>query len=210
MRRYGSAMDATATRVSQRDRIDAMRGKLLDATVECLCASGYSGMSTNQVVRTAGVSRGALAHHFPTKADLVAAAAESLVDRWADQFRARFGGLTPDQRTPEVALDVLWSMYEEPGFVALIELTVAARSDPDLRSVLSGSPDRIADITKSVFAEFFPDLARVPFVDEALRAVLALYTGLAVQTFIDADDHGRHAAVRRLLTTLLTTVRMKP
>ena len=67
-----------------------MRARLLDATVDCLVAGGYAKLSTNDVVRRAGVSRGALAHHFPTKSELVAAAGTRLIERRAAEFRATF------------------------------------------------------------------------------------------------------------------------
>ena len=181
-----------------------MRARLLDATIECLAATGYSAMSTNDVVRVAGVSRGALAHHFPTKADLVGAAAERLIALRAREFRAHFGALPARRRTPARALEVLWSFYDDPTFTALVELTVAARHHPELRAVFASTPDEIADITSAVFAEFFPALARRPFVDEVLRGIHALYTGLALQAMSDDDAHGHVAAVRSLLTTLLT------
>ena len=92
-----------------------MRARLLDATIECLDELGYSAMSTNDVVRRARVSRGALAHHFPTKADLVQAAAERLIEQRGAEFRARFARSPPERRTPAEALRVLWSFYDDAG-----------------------------------------------------------------------------------------------
>src|SRR5438093_4724537 len=181
-----------------------MRGRLLDATVECLCSLGYSRMSTNDVVKRARVSRGALAHHFPTKTDLVVAAANHVIAARAEEFRRRFGDLPPEQRTVARGLDVLWTLFEDQSFVALVELTVAARSDPELRAVFTDAPDYVADLAQTIFGEFFPGLAGMPFADTALRGIIAMYTGLAVQTFVDGDAHGKHAAVRELLKTVLS------
>ena len=49
--------------------------------MECLAELGWSGTSTTEVARRAGVSRGAQQHHYPTKMLLVAAALEHLLDR---------------------------------------------------------------------------------------------------------------------------------
>jgi AcrR family transcriptional regulator len=68
----------TTARVPQEERTRAMRQRLLDATVECLVESGWSGTSTTLVSQRAGVSRGAQLHHFPTKDALVLAAVEHL------------------------------------------------------------------------------------------------------------------------------------
>ena len=91
-----------------------MRARLLDATIECLSEYGYGRMSTNDVVRRAHVSRGALAHHFPAKADLVKAAAQRLLEQRAADFRARFAAIPAQRRTLSEALTVLWSLYDDP------------------------------------------------------------------------------------------------
>jgi AcrR family transcriptional regulator len=188
---------------SQADRVEAMRTRLLDATIECLNERGYSAMSTNDVVRRARVSRGALAHHFPTKADLVRAAAQRLIEQRGAEFRQRFRSIEPQRRTPAEALVVLWSFYDDAGAAALIELTVAARHNPELRAVLAAVPDRIAELTREVFAEFFPDLASLPFVDEALHAVHAMYGGLALNAMAGEDLRRRGAEVRALLNLVV-------
>jgi AcrR family transcriptional regulator len=183
-----------------------MRARLLTATIECLTESGYSAMSTNDVVRRAGVSRGALAHHFPAKAELVVAAAERLVSERADQFRAKFNELPSAQRTVKTALEVLWSFFDDRTFAAFIELIVAARTNPELRAVIAKTPDQISDVVRTVFRETFPDVGDLPFVDEALRAIMAMFTGMALQSFARDDAHARNAEVRELLGTLATAV----
>ncbi len=188
---------------SQAERVDAMRTRLLDATIECLNERGYSAMSTNDVVRRAHVSRGALAHHFPAKADLVRAAAQRLIEQRGAEFRRRFRSIEPQRRTPAEALAVLWSFYDDAGAAALIELTVAARHNPELRAVLAAVPDRIAELTREVFQEFFPDLASLPFVNEALHAVHAMYGGLALNAMAAEDLRARGAEVRALLNIVV-------
>jgi AcrR family transcriptional regulator len=186
-------------RLTQPQRVEAMRARLLDATVDCLAESGYSGFSTNDVVRRAGVSRGALAHHFPTKGDLVAAAADRLIDQRAAEFRVRFAAIAPAKRTTAKALDVLWTFFDDPSFAALLDLMVAARTDPELRPVMAAGTRHAADVTREVFGEAFPALAGRPFVGQVLDGILALYTGLAAQQALDDDPDGRRRAVRQLL-----------
>lgn len=190
-------------RVTQPERVEAMRGRLLDATVMCLAECGYGGFSTNDVVRRAGVSRGALAHHFRTKADLVAAAANRLIDRRAADFRERFAAIPPARRTTAKALDVLWDFFDDPSFAALLELMVAARTDAELRPVMAAGTRHAAEVTREVFAEAFPALAGRPFIGPALDGVLALYIGLAAQHPLDHDPGGRRRAVRQFLKGVL-------
>ena len=199
--RHAPAVRGTGRRVPrpQAERVEAMRTRLLAATIECLSEFGYSAMSTNDVVRRAHVSRGALAHHFPTKADLVTAAAARLVEQRGAEFRERFGAMAPQQRTPAEALSVLWSMYDDENAAALIELSVAARHRPELRAVLAVVPDRIAELTRDIMAEFFPELAGLPFVEECLYAVHAMYEGLALNAMAGEDLRRRGEELRALL-----------
>jgi AcrR family transcriptional regulator len=195
-----------APRLTQPERVEAMRARLLDATVDCLVDHGYAELSTNDVVRRAGVSRGALAHHFPTKAELVAAAGERLIEQRTAEFRASFSTMAPSRRTIAQALDLLWSYYEGPTFAALLELIVAARTNPELRGVLAEGPERITAAALEVFVDFFPEFTDNPLAGQMVRAVVALLGGLALQAIVDEDRQGHHAAVRELIKTLSAVV----
>jgi AcrR family transcriptional regulator len=133
---------ATSTkraRRTQEERSHTMRKRLLDATVECLVESGYAGTSTNAVCRKAGVSRGALLHHFPTKESLVTTAIDHVMAVRAIDFQAAMEPLkgTDDERvlTREI-LERLWAHLLEPIFFAYLELLIAARTDPALKAAM--------------------------------------------------------------------------
>ena len=57
-------------------RTAAMQQKLIDAAIQCLYELGYAATTTQLVTDRAGVSRGAILHHYPTKVDLMVAVAE--------------------------------------------------------------------------------------------------------------------------------------
>jgi AcrR family transcriptional regulator len=63
---------------SQEERRAATRSALIAAATECFVQSGYETTSTEAVLSRAGVSRGALYHHFAGKADLMAAVFEAV------------------------------------------------------------------------------------------------------------------------------------
>lgn len=188
-------------RQPQAERAERMRTRLLDATIECLAITGYGRMSTNDIVRRARVSRGALAHHFPTKTDLVKAAAVRLLEQRERDFRDRFTAMEPSRRTPAEALDVLWSFYADPSGIALLELTVAARTHPELQPALAPMSHQIETSTTDVFLEYFPELARLPFAEQALRSIHAMFAGLAVGA-MGGDTHADE--VREFLKALVS------
>src|SRR5947208_10806802 len=63
-------------RVANPVRSARTRDKLMRATIECLYELGYDRTSTVLVTKRAGVSRGAMLHQFPSKADLMMAASD--------------------------------------------------------------------------------------------------------------------------------------
>jgi len=137
-------MIAVARRRTQEERSATTRGRLLDATVECLAELGYARTTTTEIAERGGVSRGAQLHHFPTKAELVTEAVGHLFDRRDQEFRDAFARLPDDARRGSTAVDLLWSMVEGPTFHAWLELVVAARTDvqlePKVKALTSDMP----------------------------------------------------------------------
>src|SRR5689334_5886388 len=130
-------MQAVRLRRTQAERTATTRARLLDAALECLVELGYGGTTTTEVADRAGVSRGAQLHHFPTRAALVAAAAEHLYARLTADYQAGFAALSPRADRLRAAVDLLWSMFTRRHFAAVGELYTAARTDAELRAHLA-------------------------------------------------------------------------
>jgi AcrR family transcriptional regulator len=85
------------------EQSQATRAALLEAACELFSDRGYAAVSTEEIVQSAGVTRGALYHHFRDKRDLFAAVVEQVeqdvlervaeaalgeADPWAQQLAA--------------------------------------------------------------------------------------------------------------------------
>jgi AcrR family transcriptional regulator len=169
------------TRRTQADRTAAMRGRLLDATIACLNDLGYARTSTPEIARRAGVSRGAQLHHFPTKMELVTAAVEHLFTRRHQEFLEAFDRLPAGTDRAASAIDLLWTMFSGPTFYAWLELAVASRTDPELRTHFTATTDRLMETVRGTFRDLFsaPDTPN-PFYEVAPTFVFALLDGLAI------------------------------
>lgn len=179
-----------------------MRERLLDATAQCLAELGFAATTTTEVVRRAGVSRGAQVHHFPTKNELVVAALEHVFRLRQAEFRAAFSALAPEERRLATALDVIWAMYQTPAFTAWLELAVAARTDLDLRARFVAVSDRYNEAVEAIFEEFYPASPDGAFSRVAVQFAFALLDGLAVQRSVGINVDGE--AVLEMLKGLAT------
>jgi AcrR family transcriptional regulator len=72
-RRDSSSEPKYAPRRTQAERSETTRKQLLDAASKLIRQKGFGGLRTIEVASVAGVSRGALMHHFPSKHALVVA-----------------------------------------------------------------------------------------------------------------------------------------
>ncbi|RDI68073.1 TetR/AcrR family transcriptional regulator [Nocardia pseudobrasiliensis] len=135
-----------AVRRTQEQRSAATQTKVMDATIECLREYGYRGTTTLLVAERAGVTRGALLHHYRSREDLVAAAVRYLAVKRVREALETFGRLTLSEDVVPQALDLLWRMHQGPVFAAVLELWVAARTDDVLAGqVESGRTARCAN-----------------------------------------------------------------
>jgi AcrR family transcriptional regulator len=181
-------MAIAVQRRTQAERRSATRARLLDATLACLAELGYARTSTTEIVRRAGVSRGAQVHHFPTKADLVASAVEHVFERRIEEFRAAFVRLPDGANKAVAAIDLLWPMFDGHTFDAWLELAVAARTDPDLRHRLTTVTRRFSQSVEQTFRELFAVPAGAdPMRDVAPKFIFALLDGLALRRIADPD-----------------------
>src|SRR5262245_15275635 len=126
---------------TQQQRRDETRRALLDAAVESLIEVGFARTTTLEVQRRAEVSRGALLHHFPSKAELLVAAIAHLAEMRAVELKRLSAELPADRRSSDgkasartdAVLDLLWQCFSGTFFQVAMELRTAARTDPELR-----------------------------------------------------------------------------
>lgn len=110
-------------------RSQRTRERLLKATVECLFELGYDRTSTVLVTKRAGVSRGAMLHQFPSKADLMMATSEYIRGQRRQAHRDALEGVIDPLEKLRRVVDVTWSELAKPSGVARIEIMLASRSD---------------------------------------------------------------------------------
>jgi AcrR family transcriptional regulator len=193
-------MTSGRARRTQTERRAHTRQALLDATFTCLVERGYASTSTNDIVRSAGVSRGALLHHFASKAELMGQAVEDVFDRCEMGFREGFAALPVEERTLDRALQELWDIFRGPSFDAAVELLVAARTDDELRVVLHHVLQRFRRNVLADFGVLFPATAASPDGSTLVELAFAVLEGAALNHDVGFPDEAE--AVVALLRSL--------
>lgn len=114
-------MSVNPERRTQAERTESTRGALIEAARRLFAERGYDGVGTGEIVGAAGVSRGALYHHFGGKAELLEAVYERL----------------EAESTERVARIVLGSELESPleAMRAGIEAFLEECAQPELRQI---------------------------------------------------------------------------
>jgi AcrR family transcriptional regulator len=102
--------------------------------IRCLDRDGYNETSLGRVQAEAGISRGALTHHFPSKEDMMVATLRRILEP-VRLSGDRMGRAVPVHRPVSVHAELVRLWRETVNTVegrALFEILVAARTDREL------------------------------------------------------------------------------
>ena len=181
---------------------------LLEATFQALVEVGYSGTTTQEVCRRAGASRGKLLHHFPSRTELVIAALEHVLIGRIDEFRM-LATLPSGPPVPAELVEILWQTLQGPAFYAWLELTVAARTNPELLVALKSLMERFdAGIEVAVEELLPPDRMDPRFYEVSHGFAFAVLNGLALDQIYRTEAHAR--PVVDVLRHLVDQVALSP
>jgi AcrR family transcriptional regulator len=173
---------------TQGERSAAMQKRLLDATVSSLYEKGYGGTTTLEVQQRAGVSRGALLHHYSSRADLMVAAVDHLTRQRIAEVLTMAQVPAPAAKRIEWAVRIVWSTFEGPLFTASLELWLAARNDAELLAALLPQERILGQAIRSMAAELFGQQAREqPGFSDALELLFDAMRGAAARSVLRAE-----------------------
>lgn len=176
------------TRRTQAERREETRAAILDAAVDCIAAEGYAAATTRRIAAWAGVTPGALQHHFASKAELLGEAVPWLGMRMMNEL---LGPGLPDEGDPQelaaALLDRIWEFHKGPLVAAVAELWLAARHEPGLRARIAEAQSAVAELTTTAAAAVFPGQDPLDQA-ERLTTCLATLRGLAAIGYASEED----------------------
>ena len=144
----------TNTPTLQAQKSAQTRARLTEATIACLVKYGYARTTTPQVAAEAGLSRGAMLHHFENGEALIKATIIELHEKRLRAFRRTAG---PADHDTSNLVTAYWKQVQKPAFIAFHELALAARTNPDLADILHPLQQEFRERFNAEAIHLFPE-----------------------------------------------------
>ena len=193
----------------RQERSEDTRAALLEAAVRCLAESGYAATTTGRVAAMTGVTRGAILHHFSTKLDLILATAHHIIEAQNEYRRSVMPPVTSPYERLVALTDAVWASWKRPHALALMEIDLASRGDPELAPRYR--PMRAA--LEAAQRERYSEICRAAGIDDrdltdALMTLsVGAMRGMTIQAMVTGDTDAAEAGMallRRMRGELLS------
>lgn len=171
-------------KLTQAERRQKTQALILETATQILATEGYSNFSSSGVAIRAGVSRGALEHYYPKKIDLIAAACQHAMNAAVDEAKVFVESAGKAQDPIRVFLASSEKFFFAPGYLAQVELLIAARSDAELEKVVFPIIGKARRTLDGLWAETFAHQGHAP--DQAARFVELSHYLLRGMFFVDS------------------------
>jgi AcrR family transcriptional regulator len=173
------------TKRRQQIRSVETRERLIQATLDEIFEVGYHAATTQDIAARANISRGALLHHFPVRADLVLAAMEELLEDGTRQIKAVADEVQAGQGSLESFVEFLWRLFSGRFFYLSLEMITEARNDAELRERMIPVVKRFHQALDDIWSAFCDPAKRPPPQAQLiLNLTLCLVRGMGVQTVL--------------------------
>ncbi|WAC25246.1 TetR/AcrR family transcriptional regulator [Blastomonas sp. SL216] len=208
MKTFDQSKSVSFVSRTQADRSSSTRARIVAAAVAVLCDKGYSAATIKVISDEAGVSVGALQHHFSSKAKLMAAVAEALAAtrhaQYGSPLKPGFGAALYPMLIAEI-----WENVKRPEFLATMEIALAQRSDDELRQETEMHLTALEAIleadTVSLLANYGRDLE---YGKLARRMTAAFMSGLALRNMAGLENEAEAMVVH--WGKILAALELKP
>jgi AcrR family transcriptional regulator len=190
----------------QTTKSEFTRDSILRAIVECLAEYGYSNLTLGQVARKAGLSKGAMQHHFESKSAAIEAALQFIFQQQLElqQSYARGPSEPTDDQLHGRRIDALWGFVQDSSYVAFLEIAMAARTEPHLGELVSKLYWQFRQKSRQLAAVIMPEW-QTDKEKFKLGGTLVNYVleGMALRQTLGLSDPDTDAALREHLKKMV-------
>lgn len=131
---------------------------IIEAALQCILKYGYAKTTTLRIAEEAGMSRGAMNHHFSNRLNVMQSAVTHLLEKRIKAFQRASSDLpAAGNSRVRTALMAYWKQSNNPLNIVLNELTSAARTDEELANILIPARQEFHKEWLKVAAVQFPE-----------------------------------------------------
>ena len=175
----------------------ATKEKIINAVIGIIKESGYSAASSTQIAKRAGVTWGAVQHHFGSKEAILAEVLEKSHLKFHEALSDdRFASGSADRRITKY-IDAAWQHYQGEEYMAALEILLATRghgkAEQDLS--ISGSRDAHIKLGRRIFHD---SKATDKVLSEVIYVVHCMLTGILVESVLEPDSFSVKMYIRHL------------
>ncbi len=164
------------------------RQALMEATTRLLLRDGYSRLTTIDIAFEAGISRGALTHHFASKEELVTSALEYQLRGVIAEMKNFTEGSIGSSNSPEEMVDYLWKVMSGGLYYTTLEYLPELRHNPSFRSRMIPVVREFHTALDEVWSTLArPEGLEVGRARVMLNATMCLIRGMVGQTIVRDD-----------------------
>jgi AcrR family transcriptional regulator len=196
--RWSTFNDRESRRVKRRrtqnERSEETRERLLNGALKILSKKGYAGFRLAEVSNVAGVSRGGLIHHYPSKEILVAGVLEYIFGRLRRRAVRQMGTAANVRSVLAAIVDSAREYFFSSEFPIYLDLVLAAREG----GPLSQAARRLARRHRKWIQDFWTASLEASGFDrstsqDVVVLIWSTLRGLAVTSIapVDVEDRER-------------------
>lgn len=195
----------------QDERSAATRRKLVDAALDCVNLQGYARASASAIARQAGVSRGALAHHFRSRTELFTEVMLQVGERMELKTRGVVDADRPVAERISRYVDETWAVFRGDAFRAALQIWPGTPGQPGLHAAVVARMERYERLRERQWHRLFEPYGITLAEARAARNIaIGTLRGLAFRTLFwrrDVEPRAEIALLKRLLIGLCTEKR---
>ena len=182
---------------------DTNRDRILDALLRIMASRGADALTIRTVASEAGVSVGAVQHHFPTKDRLVVAAMTEVNERFRRRVAARLEAVNSEEERLRIFCREIACVEGDDLTDGIVWVAFAARAstETEVRAIHAADWARTEEVLLRLLVAAFPEDGLA--ADDA-ALLLAVLDGIAVARAAEQSDRmTSERADRRLDATRL-------
>lgn len=197
---------ATHSNTSSRaEKARATREHLIATAIDVVRQRTYGAATMFEVAKAAGVTPGALQHHFGSRAMLMLAILQTILESTEEDGIAWPDASMPLPERASAYLDALWTrLYEPPRFLTAWSVYFGAADESALQPRIA---DMRRELTASVhvrFRQIFPEARAHADLPAVVDLILSALRGMGVARLFGTHPQAE-AAQRAQLATFIAT-----